>query len=73
MVRRSLGAMAGDRAHCAECGRTPLPGELLYVLESDSAVCALCRSTLPGSSRSSARTHRVHAGERRLAIRRLAA
>jgi hypothetical protein len=73
MLRRSLGAMAGNREHCSGCGRTPLPGELLYVFESEAAVCALCRSALPGSSRSSARTQRVHAGERRLAVRRLAA
>ena len=73
LLRKSVGTMAGHRDRCAACSRTPLPGELLYVLESAAAVCALCRATLSGSVRDSARTERVPAGERRLAVRTLAA
>ncbi|MGI8440332.1 MAG: hypothetical protein ACR2NV_09110 [Thermoleophilaceae bacterium] len=73
LLRKSVGNMAGHRERCAACSRTPLPGELLYVLESAAAVCALCRPTLSGSARESARAERVRAGERRLAVRPLAA
>jgi hypothetical protein len=44
LLRKSVGALQADRNRCADCRRTPLTGERLYVYESDRAVCELCRT-----------------------------
>lgn len=47
LVRRSVGALEGDRHACRHCHRTPLVGEhvYLYVLgrHREEIVCELCR------------------------------
>ena len=43
LLRKGLGELAGDRATCADCGRTPLTGERLHHDEHGAAVCDLCR------------------------------
>ncbi len=43
LLRRSVGILAGDRATCTDCGRTPLVGEELHLFEGDQPVCELCR------------------------------
>jgi hypothetical protein len=54
LVRRSIGALASRRLHCAHCRRTPLIGERIYLYETGSRrasaaaganrlVCELCR------------------------------
>lgn len=44
LLRKSVGALEAGRHRCADCGRTPLTGERVYVFEGDRAVCELCRS-----------------------------
>ncbi len=68
LLRKGVGAMLGGRESCASCRRTPLPGEVLYVLESGRSVCALCRSREPASKREGARPKRVHADKRMLTV-----
>lgn len=42
LLRKSVGALAVDAAHCTDCGRTPLIGETLYRF-AGAPVCELCR------------------------------
>jgi hypothetical protein len=42
LLRKSVGALAGDAAQCTDCGRTPLIGETLYRF-AGVPVCELCR------------------------------
>jgi hypothetical protein len=49
LLRRGLGALEADRAHCADCGRTPLTGEHVHLYEGrrtplPTIVCELCRA-----------------------------
>ena len=43
LLRKGLGALTRDRHACADCGRTPLPGERVNLYPGDALVCALCR------------------------------
>jgi hypothetical protein len=43
LLRRGVGALRADRHNCADCGRTPLVGELVHVYERGELVCELCR------------------------------
>jgi hypothetical protein len=43
LLRKGLGALTRDRHACADCGRTPLPGERVHLYAGDALVCALCR------------------------------
>jgi hypothetical protein len=45
LLRRSVGVLAADRSHCADCGRTPLVGERMHFYEEHGGeiVCELCR------------------------------
>jgi hypothetical protein len=47
LLRRGIGALEADRTSCADCGRTPLVGEQVYVYggRRPRTVCELC-STL---------------------------
>jgi len=47
LLRRGLGELEADRSRCADCGRTPLTGELvhLYGGRQHRIVCELCRTT----------------------------
>ena len=39
---KGLGALTRERHPCADCGRTPLPGERVFHY-GERLVCALCR------------------------------
>jgi hypothetical protein len=67
LLRRSVGALAGSRSHCATCQRTPLPGEGLHELDSGRVLCDLCFAELPDERRVAVRWERVHASDRHLA------
>ena len=45
LLRLGLGALEADRSSCADCGRTPLTGELVHVYAGRRTVivCELCR------------------------------
>jgi hypothetical protein len=43
MVRLSIEDLAAERAHCGDCGRTPLLGEDVHLYEGGRIVCELCR------------------------------
>lgn len=43
LLRRGVGALTADRHRCADCGRTPLVGERVYLYEGDEIICELCR------------------------------
>jgi hypothetical protein len=69
LLRRSIGSLsASPRDRCADCRRTPLPGERLHVLDSGRRLCELCFGALPDEARLAVRSELVHASERRLAV-----
>jgi hypothetical protein len=43
LLRKGVGALIAERDRCADCGRTPLEGERIYLYERDEIVCELCR------------------------------
>jgi hypothetical protein len=43
LLRKGVGALTRERHRCADCGRTPLPGERVHLYARDTLVCALCR------------------------------
>jgi len=43
LFRHSVDQLTADRAHCADCGRTPLIGEDLHLYDGGLIVCELCR------------------------------
>lgn len=73
MLRRSIDTLSPAHASCGACRRMPLAGERLLELDSGSVLCELCFAALPEQHRQAVRTHRVHAGERRLAVVPMAA
>jgi hypothetical protein len=48
LLRKSVGALTADRHRCADCDRTPLIGEQIYLYERGQLVCELCRSLRRG-------------------------
>jgi hypothetical protein len=72
ILRRSVATYAHGGACCHRCGRTPLVGELVHVLESERIVCQLCVTRLRARDGEPVRSERVHAG-RPLAVEPLAA
>lgn len=68
LIRRSLGTPAPATGRCADCRRTPLPGERVHELDSGQTVCDLCFAALPDERRLAVRTERVHVSDRRLAV-----
>jgi hypothetical protein len=44
LLRRSLRALSRARQGCSRCRRTPLIGERVYIYESGSRTCQLCRA-----------------------------
>ena len=68
LLRKSLGSMTSARSDCSKCRRTPLPGELLHVLETGRAVCSLCLRELPATEQNPVRSERVHVSEKHLAV-----
>jgi uncharacterized Zn finger protein (UPF0148 family) len=54
LLRKGVVRLAAGRAHCHDCGRTPLVGERVHIYERGTVVCALCRPrrrTPPETSR----------------------
>lgn len=43
ILLRSVGELAARRHACADCGRTPLVGEVTHRYPAGALVCALCR------------------------------
>jgi hypothetical protein len=43
LLRKTVGRLAEARPHCRDCGRTPLTGEVTYLLPRGGFACALCR------------------------------
>lgn len=72
LVRTSIGTLTHTGSRCGACHRTPLAGEQTHELDSGRVVCDLCFAQLPSDRRQSVRTERVHASERRLAVRKAA-
>jgi hypothetical protein len=66
LLRKSVGSLAGRRDTCADCGRTPLIGELLHHYAGGSAVCELCSPLRRGEPVDS---ERVRHSEFGLAVR----
>ena len=70
LLRKGLGALTRDRHACADCGRTPLPGERVFVYDAEAVVCALCH---PVRREDPVRTDVVHHTEHERTVRRLPA
>lgn len=70
LLRRSVGALAGDRERCADCGRTPLVGETVHRFAGGAAVCELCG---PLRGEAPAASERVRADPSGLSVRVLRA
>ena len=68
ILRRSLGSLTHDRSSCSRCRRTPVPGEMLHVFESEMLLCSLCLARLPEAEREPLRSERVHVGDLRLSV-----
>jgi hypothetical protein len=49
LMRRGVHDLAAGCERCARCRRTPLIGERVYVYESGSLLCELCRAVEPRS------------------------
>ncbi|TMK42129.1 MAG: hypothetical protein E6G56_02470 [Actinobacteria bacterium] len=43
LLRKGVGALSADRDRCADCHRTPLVGERIFLYDSGRLVCELCR------------------------------
>ncbi len=43
LLRKGVGELATHRDRCADCGRTPLTGELVHHYGTGAIVCELCR------------------------------
>jgi len=70
LLRKGLGALTRDRHACEDCGRTPLPGERVYLYGEETLVCALCR---PVRRQEPVRIEVVHHMEHERTVRRLPA
>jgi hypothetical protein len=73
LIRLCLGAAEPAGERCGGCRRTPLAGERLHRLQSDTLLCDLCFAALPEERRLAVRSERVHASERPLVVSRKAA
>jgi hypothetical protein len=63
LLRKSVGALAGGRDRCADCGRTPLIGETLHHYAAGETVCELCRSLRRGAPERSERVRHSEHGQ----------
>lgn len=68
LLRQGLHALAAGRHHCAECSRTPLVGERMYVYAGGATVCALCRHLRRDEP---VLSQLVHHSETEITVRRL--
>ena len=60
LLRRGVDELAAACERCGHCHRTPLIGERVYVYETGSILCELCRALAPQTPLSS---HIVHGPE----------
>jgi hypothetical protein len=74
LLRKSIGSSSAGHRRCADCERSPLPGERVYVYETGRCVCELCRAL---RAEEPVRSERVYGSEHghavRLTVRPLAA
>jgi hypothetical protein len=54
LLRRGVRHRISTHERCRRCGRTPLPGERVYLADDERVVCALCR-TAAGAGRHESR------------------
>jgi hypothetical protein len=66
LLRKGVGARAAARRTCADCGRTPLTGELVHLYEREAVVCELCHPLRRGEP---VRSERVWGSEHGHAVR----
>ena len=60
LLRRGVDELAAACERCGHCHRTPLIGERVYIYETGSILCELCRALAPQTPLSS---HIVHGPE----------
>ena len=70
LLRKGVVRLAAGRAHCSDCGRTPLVGERVHLFDDADLVCELCRPRRGGAPE---RSVTVHHSERGQTVKRLAA
>jgi hypothetical protein len=68
LVRKSVGALSSDRAHCSSCRRTPLVGERLHETDGGRQLCELCLIDSPSADRHVIGVRRIHASERQIRV-----
>lgn len=66
LLRKSVDVLHDGRPLCADCGRTPLIGETLYLYARGKGVCELCRPLRRGEPEHSELVRHSEAG---LAVR----
>ncbi len=69
LLRKGLGELEHDRQSCADCGRTPLTGEVVHhyaTVEGERLVCELCR---PLRRAAPDRSELMHAPEHERSVR----
>lgn len=70
LLRNSVVRLTAGRAHCSDCGRTPLVGERVHLFADGDVVCELCREH---RSAAPERSETVHHSERGHTVKRRAA
>ena len=70
LLRNSVVRLTAGRAHCSDCGRTPLVGERVHLFAEGDVVCELCRRH---RSAAPERSETVHHSERGHTVKRRAA
>jgi hypothetical protein len=70
LLRKGVVRLAAGRAHCHDCGRTPLVGERVHLFDDGDLVCELCRPRRDGAPE---RSEAVHHSERGQTVKRRAA
>jgi hypothetical protein len=68
LMRNTLGSLRSDEPRCSRCGRNPLVGEFLHVLESGKRVCSLCVTRVVAREGEPISSERVRSCERPLAV-----
>jgi hypothetical protein len=63
LLRAGVGMLSADRAHCRDCGRTPLIGEEVHIYERGTVVCELCRPLRAGAPVSTERVRHSEYGQ----------
>jgi hypothetical protein len=56
-MRQGMGSLRARGHRCADCRRTPLMGETIYVFEQGKVVCELCKPLRRGEPVSSEPVH----------------